>query len=202
MYTRIVPVLALLGLTASGAGAEELPFLASQSEYSATRIIETNEGDFEQKVNWTPDKVRTETSLGGVTLLNIVRDDLGVMWIANPMLGRCLEQPVETIDEMTQLGGQYAADQVTWKELGKETVDGLETTKYEVSADDAEIGPHKAYMWSTPENILVRMEMETVAQGTELKFTMRLVELELGDQDDALFESPGDCISMEDLGQP
>jgi hypothetical protein len=131
-----------------------------------------------------------------------VRDDLGVMWIANPMLGRCLEQPVETIDEMPQLGGQYAADEVTWKELGKETVDGLETTKYEVSADDTEIGPHKAYMWTTPENILVRMEMETVAQGTELKFTMRLVELELGDQDDALFESPGDCISMEELGQP
>jgi outer membrane lipoprotein-sorting protein len=202
MHIRFVPVLGLLGLAASGAHAAELPFLASQSEYSATRIIETHEGDFEQKVNWTPDKVRTETSIGGVALLNIVRDDLGVMWIANPMLGRCLEQPVESIDEMTQLGGQYTADEVTYKELGKETVDGLATTKYEVSADDTEIGPHKAYMWTTAENILVRMEMETVAEGTELKFTMRLVELELGAQDDALFESPGDCVSLEELGQP
>jgi hypothetical protein len=202
MNIRIAFLVGLLGLTTHAAAAEELPFLKSQSEYSATRIIETNEGDFEQKVNWTDDKVRTETSISGVLLLNIVREDLGVMWVANPVLGRCLEQPVETANEMTQLGGDYQADDVVYEKIGEETVDGQATTKYEVTAQDSELGPHKAYMWTTPENILVRMEMETVADGAALSFTMRLVDLKLGPQDDALFAEPGDCVSVDELGQP
>ena len=202
MNTRIATGLGLLCLFGTVVEATELPFLKSQTAYAATRIIETNEGAFEQRVNWTPDKIRTETSIGGVTLLNIVREDLGVMWIANPQLGRCLQQPVETIDELSQLGGQYVAEQVTYEEVGKETVGGYEATKYLVSAEDPEIGPHQAYMWTTADNILVRMEMDTVAEGTKLSFTMRLKDLTTGPQDDSLFESPGECVDVQELGRP
>ena len=202
MTIRIALLVALMLPSVYCMADDELPFLKSKSEYSATRIIETDEGEFEQKVNWSADKVRTETTMAGVTLLNIVREDLGVMWISNPLLGRCLEQPVEAIDDVTQVGGQYEAGDVVYEALGEETIDGRATTKYEVKADDPEIGPHKAYMWTTPENILVRMEMATVADGSALEFTMRLVDLQLGPQDDALFESPGECVRLEELGPP
>ena len=122
------PALALMCLLTPLAHAAELPFLNSETEYSATRIIETSEGNFEQKVNWTPDKVRTETNIEGVVLLNIVRDDLGLMWISNPAMGRCLEQPVEDADSTTQLGGQYEANDVAYEELGEETLEGRKVT--------------------------------------------------------------------------
>lgn len=199
MDMRIAAGAGLLCLVGSADAADELPFLKTSSEYSATRIIETSEGNFEQKVHWTDSKVRTETNIEGVTLLNIVREDLGVMWISNPMLGRCLEQPVDSLDETAQLGEQYASDEVDYEEVGEDTIDGRATTKYEVRAQDSEMGAHKAYMWTTDENILVRMEMEPLVENVELSFTMRLEDLEIGPQDPALFESPGDCVSLEDV---
>ncbi len=199
MKFRAIVTLACLAVT--GAHAAELPFLKSETEYSATRVIETSEGSFEQKVNWTPDKVRTETSIEGVVLLNIVRKDLGVMWISNPALGRCIQQPVEGPDEMTQLGGQYEADDVAYEELDKEEIDGRAVTKYQVVAKDFEAGPNKALMWTTDENILVRMEMSPPDNMPELRFTMRLADLEIGPQDAALFESPGNCIDLPNPGQ-
>ncbi len=196
------PALALMCLLTPLAHAAELPFLNSETEYSATRIIETSEGNFEQKVNWTPDKVRTETNIEGVVLLNIVRDDLGLMWISNPAMGRCLEQPVEDADSTTQLGGQYEANDVAYEELGEETLEGRKVTKYEVTAQDVETGPNTAFMWTTEENILLKMQMMPPADAPELSFTMRLTDLEIGPQDDALFESPGNCISLDAMGQP
>ena len=166
----------------------------------ATRVIETSEGNFEQKVYWTFDKVRTETMIEGVTLTNIVRDDLGLMWISNPVLGRCLEQTVEAVDNMTQLGGQYAADAVEYKEVGPEAIGGLDATKWEVTADDPEVGLHKAYFWVTDEKILVRMEMDPIGEEENIDFTMRLEDLVLGDQNAELFESPGECINVSELG--
>jgi hypothetical protein len=196
------PALALLCLLMPLSQAAELPFLDSETEYSATRIIETSEGNFEQKVHWTPDKVRTETTIEGVVLLNIVRDDLGVMWISNPAIGRCLEQPVEDADAATQLGGQYEANDVAYEELGEETLEGRKVTKYAVTAQDVEVGPNTAYMWTTEENILLKMQMLPPADAPELSFTMRLIDLETEPQDAALFESPGNCISLDAMGQP
>ena len=190
----------LLLLSAASAQSEALPFLEATSPYSATRVIETSEGNFEQKVYWTFDKVRTETMIEGVTLTNIVRDDLGLMWISNPVLGRCLEQTVEAVDNMTQLGGQYAADAVEYKEVGPEAIGGLDATKWEVTADDPEVGLHKAYFWVTDEKILVRMEMDPIGEEENINFTMRLEDLVLGDQNAELFESPGECINVSELG--
>ena len=196
------PALVLLGLLTPLAHAAELPFLNSETEYSATRIIETSEGNFEQKVSWTPDKVRTETNIEGVVLLNIVRDDLGVMWISNPAMGRCLEQQVEDAEATTQLGGQYEANDVAYEQLGEETLEGRKVTKYAVTAQDVEAGPNTAYMWTTEENILLKMQMLPPKDAPELSFTMRLIDLKIEPQDAALFESPSNCISLDAMGQP
>ena len=174
----------------------ELPFLKPTSPYSGVRIIETTEGDFQQTVYWTSEKVRTETELPGMSMINIVREDLGVMWITNPMMGGCLEQTIEGANELAQMGGNMIdSDNVDYKEIGSEEIDGLQTTKYQVT-DTEDDTQHEAIFWVTEENILVRMEIEPDKSVSDESFTMRLIDLKLGPQPDDLFESPGNCQKM------
>jgi hypothetical protein len=194
---RCLPLLisCLLGLVALPSHAE-LPFLQPNKPYSGVRIIETSEGDFQQTVYWTPDKVRTETELPGMSMTNIVREDLGVMWISNPMMGGCLEQSIEGADELAQMGGNMISpENVDYEELGSEEIDGYQTTKYQVT-DTEDSTTHEAVFWVTEDNILVRMEIEPDDAVSEGRFTMRLTNLEIGPQDDALFASPGSCQKM------
>ena len=174
----------------------ELPFLKPTSPYSGVRIIETTEGDFQQTVYWTSQKVRTETELPGMSMTNIVREDLGVMWITNPMMGGCLEQTIEGANELAQMGGNMIdSDNVDYKAIGSEEIDGLQTTKYQVT-DTEDDTQHEAIFWVTEDNILVRMEIEPDKSVSDESFTLRLTDLKLGPQPDDLFESPGNCQKM------
>jgi len=131
-----------------------------------------------------------------MSMTNIVREDLGVMWISNPMMGGCLEQSIEGADELAQMGGNIInPDNVDYEELGSEEIDGYQTTKYQVT-DTEDSTTHEAVFWVTEDNILVRMEIEPDDSVSEGSFTMRLTSLEIGPQDDALFESPGSCQKM------
>ena len=177
--------------------AEELSFLKPTTEYSGTRLIETSEGDMKQQVYWTEDKVRTETDIGGMAVTNIVREDLGVMWVLNSMIGQCIEQTIESAEAQTQLGnGSLGGDSVEYEELGQEEIDGRVTTKYRVNASDPDGSTYESLMWVTAENILVRMEVEPDADSSAGHFVMSLTDLELGPQPASLFESPGDCMKM------
>ena len=195
MRRKMITIGCLMSIAALPSLAE-LPFLKPSSPYSGVRIIETTEGAFQQTVYWTPQKVRTETELSGMSMTNIVREDLGVMWISNPMMGGCLEQTIEGADELAQMGGNMIdPDNVDYEEIGSEEIDGLQTTKYHVT--DTEGGTqHEAVFWVTEENILVRMEIEPDEAVSNESFTMRLTDLKLGPQPDDLFESPGNCQKM------
>ncbi|MGI9264565.1 MAG: DUF4412 domain-containing protein [Gammaproteobacteria bacterium] len=166
-------------------------------------MIETSEGDFQQTVYWTPDKVRTETELPGMSMTNIVREDLGVMWISNPMMGGCLEQAIEGAEELAQMGGSMISpENVDYEEIGSEEIDGYQTTKYKVTDTEGST-THEAVFWVTEDNILVRMEIEPDEAVSDGSFTMRLSSLEVGPQPDELFESPGNCQKMPDMpGMP
>jgi hypothetical protein len=195
MRCKLITIGCLLGIVALPSLAE-LPFLTPTTPYSGIRIIETSEGDFQQKVYWTPEKVRTETELPGMSMTNIVREDLGVMWISNPMMGGCLEQTIDGANELAQMGGNMInPDNMNYKEIGSEEIDGHQTTKYQVT--DSEDGTqHEAIFWVTGDNILVRMEIEPDKSVSVERFTMRLTDLKLGPQPDDLFESPGKCQKM------
>ena len=87
----IRPALLCLFFLSLGAFAEELPFLKPTVSYTGLRVIQSPEGEFRQRVFWTPDKVRTETDMPGMAVVNIVREDLGLMWILPQGGGMCLE---------------------------------------------------------------------------------------------------------------
>ena len=187
-------IFALLALAGSAAGAGELPFLKPTVSYSGMRIITTPEGDFRQKVYWSPEKVRTETDMPGMSMVNIVRQDLGVMWILTPDGGVCLEQTLDENEAMA-MSPAYEDDDVEFKKLGEETVDGLPTTKYEVTSTD-DLGTNRALFWVTEENIPVRMEVDPASTDDSYRVVIRLTELQTGPLSDSLFETKVQCRPM------
>lgn len=175
---------------------DALPFLQPTESYSGLRVIETAEGDFSQRLYWTPDKIRTETDLPGMSMINIVREDLNVMWIMPPGGQMCLEQ---TLDDNALAGmtgtDSYEPDDVEYSELGKDTIDGIRVTKYEVLSDD-ENGRNRAVFWVTEDKIPLRMEVSPAAGSGEYDVVMRLEELQVGEQPPSLFETGMDCAPM------
>jgi hypothetical protein len=198
----IRPALLCLFLVSFGAFSEELPFLKPTVSYTGLRVIESPEGEFRQRVYWTPDKVRTETEMPGMAVVNIVREDLGVMWILPEGGGMCLEQSLEENEAMSLAPGAEAYDpeDMDFRELGTETIDGRTVTKYEVLSRN-EMGENRALFWVTEENIPVRMEVEPATGEATNTVFITLEELEVGPQADELFESGMECRPMPAMPQ-
>ena len=190
----------------AGAEAGELPFLKPSVDYSGTRVMDTAQGRIQQQLYWTQDKVRTETDFQGMSVTNIVRQDLGLMWIVNAGMSQCLEQSLDQVDADMGLasGDALEAGDVDYEELGKETINGIETTRYRVVSKDAgEV--HRAMFWVTAENIPLKMQVEPGGENGDQAVTMTLEDLRIGPVDSSLFESPGQCMpmpAMPETGQP
>jgi hypothetical protein len=178
--------------------AQELPFLRPDKEYSGVRVVDTARGEVRQRINWTSDKMRTVTEMEGMRMTNIVRQDLGVMWIESPMMGGCFEQPLSETHSMlgTEQPEAYDNEHVEYRKLGEETVGGHDTTKYEVTSTEPGEPVHTALFWVTEDNIIVRMEVSGNDAAPDERFNMRLEELKTGPQPAVLFESPGQCMPM------
>lgn len=178
--------------------AQELPFLRPDKEYSGVRVLDTPRGEMRQRIHWTPDRIRTVTEVEGMQMIHIVREDLGVIWMESPMMGGCLEQPLSQTEDMLgfEQAEGYDNEHVEYRKLGKETVGGHDTTKYEVTSKEPGETSHTALFWVTEDNIIVRMEVSGDDAAPDERFNMRLEELKIGPQPAELFESTGQCMSM------
>jgi hypothetical protein len=194
-YVLMMSVL-FAGVLAHGA---ELPFLRPTTDYSGVRVVDTPQGQVRQHIYRTADKIRTVTEIEGMRMTNIVRQDLGLMWLENPMMGGCLEQRIEgVVDNLTDLDPveTHGAGDVEYRKLGEERIGQHDTSKYEVIAGDAETGTQTVLFWVTEDNIMMRMEVSGGDGAPAEGLTVELEELSIGPQPDELFEKPGECIPM------
>jgi hypothetical protein len=106
-------------------------------EYSADRVIETEAGTFTGKVYATRDKQRSETNMGGMQSVMIVRQDKQVGYMLMPT--QKMYQQLDIASARKQSGGQDAA-QVEITEVGTETVEGQTATKYKMIMKDGSAG--------------------------------------------------------------
>ena len=202
MPLKRFPGSAIAILAAVNATAEELPFLKPTESYSGIRIItapmpDGTTGEIKQRVYWTPDKIRTETAIPGMSDVNIVRQDLGVMWVMPPGAEMCIEISLDEADafSMAPGGEAYDPDDMKFTLLGEETYAGLPVRKYEVISVD-ENGENRALFWVTEQNIPVKMEVSPAAGEGMYETKVRLEELQVGPQPADLFESDRECMPM------
>jgi hypothetical protein len=148
-------------------------------------------------VYWTPDKIRTETAIPGMSDVNIVRQDLGVMWIMPPGADMCIEISLDQADSFSMAPGPeaYEPEDMKFTLLGEESYDGLPVRKYEVISVD-ETGENRALFWVTEQNIPVKMEVTPAAGEGKYDTKVRLEKLQIGPQASDLFESDKECMAM------
>ena len=188
MFLRTLAVgLAATLLAIPAAAQAPLPVLTAS--YAADRIIETESGTFTGKVYATPERDRSEMSVGEMSTVVILRRDLqnGLMLMPSQKMYRELD-----FSEARKQAGAAPAD-VTIDAVGPDTIDGVATTKYKLVMKDGSAG---GFIWFTEEGIALKMDMLTKSGKKTERMTVTLRNLQVGPQDPALFDAPAGYSKM------
>jgi uncharacterized protein DUF4412 len=194
MFARFALTSLLCIATFAGrANAADLPRLTV--DYSADRIMETEQGTFEGKVYATKDKERSETNMKGMQSVMILRRDKQIGYMLMP--AQKMYQQLDFAQAQQQSGSPSAQNQVDITEVGSDTVEGQSATKYKMIMKDGTAG---GFMWFTKDGILVKMDAVTKSGRDKSRMTLTLKNLKIGSQDDALFEVPAGYNAMPSFG--
>ncbi len=177
-------------MTAARAATLPAPSVA----YSADRVMETSSGTFTGKVFASEGKERSETNMGGMQSVMILRRDKQLGWLIMPA-----HKMYRTLDFATAQAqsGNAPDDQVEITDVGTETIEGFVTTKYKMLMKDGSAG---GFMWITTHGIPVKMDMLSKQGGEKSRMTITLKNLAIGPQDARLFELPSGFTAMPSMG--
>jgi hypothetical protein len=189
MFTRFsLPIVLCAAALAGNADADTLP--VPTVEYSADRTIVSEAGTFDGKVYFTKDKERVETNMQGTQSVMILRRDQQLGWMLMP--AQRMYQKLDLARAQQQSGSQ-SADSVTIEQVGAESIEGRDATKYKMLMKDGSGG---GFIWITEEGIPVKMDFLGKNGRDKTRMTVTLTKLTIGTQDPALFEPPADYKAM------
>jgi hypothetical protein len=140
---------------------------------------------------------------GGMQIVTILREDKGVVWsIIGPgmYMETAFGEEVQGRDPGRGLVLPDDTEVVEFEELGRETVNGVDTTRYRVLMRDDERDTEGLY-WLSDDKIPMRMQV-TPQDGSYDTVTIETTDLSIGPQADELFELPAgaQAMSMGNLG--
>lgn len=160
-------------------------------DFSADAMIEAKGIKMNTKIHYQKDKLRDEATIEGQNIVIIQRYDLGKTWmLMGP--GMYMEYDIGKADQAPD----YALLQK--EEIGTETVNGIETTKYKTLYENAE-GKFGGFTWVNAENIAVKGELFAESDDRREELSFELSNLKLGSQPAELFELPAGASKL-DLG--
>jgi hypothetical protein len=163
-------------------------------EYSADRVMETSAGTFNGKVYATKDKERSETSMGSMQSVMILRRDRQLGWMLMP--SHKMYQTMDFAKAQAQ-SGAAPDDQVEITEVGSESIEGFQAKKFKMLMKDGTAG---GFIWITEHGIPVKMDMLSKSGGEKSRMTVTLKNLKVGPQDAQLFELPSGYTAMPSMG--
>jgi hypothetical protein len=145
-----------------------------------------------------PGRHREEMTREGMSLVIILRQDLGLAWTLLPG-GMYMEISLDGDDAETPFSaGSSAEGIVEYEKLGPEEVNGMATTRYRVvTLEDGEEA--EGYVWVTEHWIPLKSEV-WMRDDHGFRIRTEIRELRIGDQDPALFELPAGARKMPGLG--
>ena len=151
--------------------------------FSGTATFETEEMTTEALVYYEPGKVRDEIDMQGQKMVVIRRFDLNKFWM---LMGHGMYMEVSP-DEQDGKSREYKL--VSREKVGRETVNGMETTKYK-SIYETSDGKFGGFTWFTDDNIAVKAFIVHQSKGEKQRMKFEFTSLKRGSQDDELFELP------------
>jgi hypothetical protein len=136
---------------------------------------------------------------GGDKMIMIMRHDKKVAWTLMPSEKMYMEMSI------AEAGAQNKSDtsqyQIEQTVVGPETVNGVNTTKSKIIMTGPKGEKMGGFMWTTKENIVVKMDAIAIDKKEKLRFKTELTNLKIGKQDPALFEIPSGYTKMS-MGMP
>jgi Domain of unknown function (DUF4412) len=182
MLKQVLGLFVASALAAAANAQNRLP--TPSVDYRADRVMETSAGTFTGKVFFTADKERTETEMGGMQNVTIIRRDRNVVWNLMPAQRMVRETDLRAArDPLIPPAG----NDVSISAVGAETIEGVATTKYKLIAKDGQAG---GFMWFSREGIAVKMDLLQKEDGAPTRMTVTLRNLQVGAVDPQVFEVP------------
>lgn len=163
-------------------------------DYSADRVMESEAGTFTGKVFFSGGKERTEMSVGEMQTITIMRPDKQLAYRLMPAQRMYMQTDMATARQQT---GSAGAENVDITLVGKESVEGVQATKYKLLMKGAAAG---GFMWFTAEGIAVKMDLLSSEGGKKTRTTITLKNLVVGPLDPQTFEVPSDFNAMPNVG--
>jgi hypothetical protein len=174
---------AMVGAIAVGLGEMNDDIGRVQTSFSADAVLETDEMTAKSRVFYQPGMVRDEMNIGGQQMVMIRRFDLNKFWMIMTQ-GMYMESDA---DQESEQNPNYKL--VSRDVIGKETVNGIETTKYK-SVYESDDGKFGGFTWYTDDNIAVKAFLIHESKGEKQRFKYEMSNLQRDAQSDELFEIP------------
>jgi hypothetical protein len=124
----------------------------------------------------------------------ILRRDQQLGWMLMP--AQRMYQKLDLARAQQQSGSQNA-DTVTIEQVGAESVEGHDATKYKMLMKDGSGG---GFIWITAQGIPVKMDFLAKNGRDKTRMTVTLTNLAIGAQDPTLFEPPADYKALPAFG--
>ena len=163
-------------------------------EYSADSVMEHGEGTMKGKVYVAPGKERREMNSGAEKMVNITRKDKKVTWM---LMGEDKMYMETKHSAAAPSKDDLSAFKIEQTVVGKETMNGVETTKSKIIMTGKDGSKMGGFMWMTKENIMVKMDAVSIDKGEKNRFKTELTNIKIGKQDPALFEIPPGFAKMD-----
>jgi len=190
-------VIVSVGAYATGSAPSTRP---PEVEYSAERLISAEDGgrnmQVSAQVNYARGMERDELEMHGQRMTQILRHDKQLAWILMPEQHGYMEVsyakqaqycnwPCVNVEKAKLAEGKGYTD------LGRETVNGVEATKYKIICVDKNGNTTDGLFWVADNGVVVKMDFDTVVKsGQRHHAIIELRHLKIAKQDPGLFEIP------------
>ncbi len=186
---KSLPILAAAAALALAGAAQADPRQNPTADYMAEAVAKTQgQPDSTSKIWYTKDKVRVDVNHQGQTMAVIMDRPAKKMFVMIPKQKLYQEEPLPEGEASNPIASG------TWEvaSAGQETVAGLATTKWTVSGKGTDGRSFKGNIWTTKENIQVKMDGESEDEGKKVKVTSELKNIKIGAVDAKVFDIPKD----------
>ena len=159
------------------------------ADYTAESVAKTEgQPDATSKIWYTADKVRVDVTHEGQAM-SVIMDRPG-----KKMTVLITKAKLYQTEALPEGEAQNPIASGTWEvaKTGDDTIGGVATTKWQVKGKGTDGRGFNGYIWTTKENIQMKMEGEADEDNKTTKVVSELKNLKVGPVDAKLFEIPKD----------
>lgn len=186
---------AALCFSAVGASAFDLNTAMTQpaKAHSATQTMTSGRDSFTTQLYREGQKLRMDINEQGQSVSVVMRMDKETNYMLMHEMNMYQEVKSKRIKQyQSNMGVEFSNQQ----KLGRETVNGIQTTKYSADYKDNDGQTGTGVYWVTDDEIVIKGEMQLQRRRKTIETTWELTDLKIADQPDELFEVPAGYNSL------